>query len=132
MRQFPTTIQMFEDRSTVLDPVARVSVGNLFDLLNGRRVDVTANDRFAVAISSVLCDLTLEVAYEVYSTFETHFDLAAVVPLRESAHRSNGVDAVVRPKQELIQRRANDGEPLALLFDFVEFIPVHDQHVTTV
>lgn len=131
-QQFDLAVVMFYQSGTILDPIAAVVIGRLPDATNDGTVDVATENALNVETARVTDDGILVGADETDRILDPSFDRLAQRPVFEAKNTTRRVHKRVQCEQELVAKIAQQREPLDILNNGVELMPVKDQNTAPI
>src|SRR5207237_9128676 len=95
-------------------------------------VDVSAQDCINRKFLRVTNDLFFEAADEADRIFHSFFCVGAERPIAQSETAAHEIDQGIKREQKLVANVARKREPLHVLHDGVELMPVNDEHAAAI
>jgi hypothetical protein len=125
---FERAIFAFDHRGTTFHPIATVVIGDGAEFPDRRAVDVAAEDSIDREFLCVTYDLFLEPADKADRVFYSLLGVGAERPVTEAESAPHEIDEGIQREQKLVAHVACEREPLHVLHDGVELMPVNDEH----
>ena len=125
-------VEILDQRRAALDPVAGIVIIHTVNGPDHRRMNVAADDAVHRVILRVTHNRLLEFADERDGVLDALFRVSAQGPVAEPEQPPELVERSVQAEQKLVAGVADEGEPLDVLHDGIEFVPVNDQQAASV
>ena len=129
IHQFNRAIFQLDQRRTRLHPVAAIIIGNFAELMNRRAVNVTAHHCIDRIFLRILHNRGFKFSDETDRVFNALLHRGTKRPITEAEATPEKIDERIEREQELITKVARKGEPLHILHNGVELVPVNDQNL---